>query len=129
MAASEAEEKILAEKDVTGRAAWVRFFSELTGNLRYPYGGESLTQSAILAKLYQPDREVRRSAAGAFTDVLRGQLPTMTYIFNTLAADKASDDRLRKYSSLPVEEERCYTNSSQHWCGSATRWISTTRWG
>lgn len=96
---TEAEEKILAEKEVTGRSAWTRFFSELMGNLRYPFDGEPLTQSAILAKLYVPDREVRRRAAQAFTDVLRVQLPTLTYIFNTLAADKASDDRLRKYPS------------------------------
>lgn len=94
---TEAEEKILAEKEVTGRSAWTRFFSELMGNIRYPFEGEELTQSAILAKLYLPDREVRRRAAQAFTDVLRGQLPTLTFIFNTLAADKASDDRLRKY--------------------------------
>ena len=29
---SEPEEKILAEKSVTGRSAWGRFFSELMGN-------------------------------------------------------------------------------------------------
>ena len=96
---TEPEEKILAEKSVTGRSAWARFFSELMGNTRYPFDGEELTQAAILAKLYDPDRSVRQRAAQAFTDVLRQQLPTLTYIFNTLAADKASDDRLRKFPS------------------------------
>ncbi len=96
---SEPEEKILAEKSVTGRSAWARFFSELMGNTRYPFDGEELTQAGILAKLYDPDRSVRQRAAQAFTDVLRQQLPTLTYIFNTLAADKASDDRLRKFPS------------------------------
>ena len=94
---SEPEEKILAEKSVTGRSAWGRFFSELMGNTRYPFDGEELTQAAILAKLHEPDRALRQRAAQAFTDVLRGQLPTLTFIFNTLAADKASDDRLRRY--------------------------------
>jgi oligoendopeptidase F len=94
---SEPEEKILAEKSVTGRSAWARFFSELMGNTRYPFDGEELTQAAILAKLHEPDRDVRQRAARAFTEVLRGQLPTLTFIFNTLAADKASDDRLRHY--------------------------------
>ncbi|GIV81457.1 MAG: hypothetical protein KatS3mg051_0811 [Anaerolineae bacterium] len=42
---------------------------------------------------------MRQRAAQAFTDVLRQQLPTLTYIFNTLAADKASDDRLRRFPS------------------------------
>jgi len=96
---SEPEEKVLAEKSVTGRSAWARFFSELLGNTRYPFDGEELTQAAILAKLHVPDRDVRQRAAQAFTEVLRGQLPTLTFIFNTLAADKASDDRLRHYSS------------------------------
>ncbi|MEP0762174.1 MAG: M3 family oligoendopeptidase [Chloroflexota bacterium] len=96
---SEPEEKILAEKSVTGRSAWARFFSELMGNTRYPFDGEELTQAAILAKLHEPDRDVRQRAARAFTEVLRGQLPTLTFIFNTLAADKASDDRLRHYPS------------------------------
>ena len=94
---SEPEEKILAEKSVTGRSAWGRFFSELMGNTRYPFDGEELTQAAILAKLHEPDRALRQRAAQAFTEVLRGQLPTLTFIFNTLAADKASDDRLRRY--------------------------------
>jgi len=96
---SEAEEKILAEKSVTGRDAWVRFFTELTGNLRYPFNGKDLTQSGILSKLYEPDRTTRSTAAQSVPAVLRGQLPTLTYVFKTLAADKASDDRLRQYST------------------------------
>jgi oligoendopeptidase F len=96
---SEPEEKILAEKSVTGRNAWIRFFSQLMGSLRYPFDGGELTQSDILAKLYETDRDVRTRAAESVTGVLKSQLPTLTYIFNTLAADKASDDRLRNYPS------------------------------
>lgn len=95
---SEPEEKILAEKSVTGRNAWVRFFSEVMGNTRYLFEGEELTQSAVLAKLYSPDRDTRQKAAQVVTDTLREKLPILTYVFNTLAADKASDDRLRNYS-------------------------------
>lgn len=94
---SEPEEKILAEKSVTGREAWQRFFDELMGSARYPFEGEDLTQSGILAKLYEPDRDVRQRAAQVVTDVLREKLPMTTYVFNTLVADKASDDRLRHY--------------------------------
>lgn len=94
---SEPEEKILAEKAITGEEAWTRFFSELMGNARYPFDGEELTQAGILAKLYVPDRDVRQRAAEAFTSVLKEKLPVLTYVFNTLAADKASDDRLRHY--------------------------------
>lgn len=96
---SEPEEKILSEKAVTGRSAWGRFFSEVMSNTRYPFEGEELTQSDILAKLFLPDRDVRKRAATAFTEVLREKLPILSFVFNTLAADKASDDRLRNYSS------------------------------
>ncbi|MBN1681066.1 MAG: M3 family oligoendopeptidase [Anaerolineae bacterium] len=94
---SEPEEKILSEKAVTGREAWTRFFSQLMGNMRYPYDGQELTQSEILAKLYVGDRDVRKGAADSVTQVLQSNLPTLTYVFNTLAAEKASDDRLRSY--------------------------------
>ena len=94
---TEPEEKILSEKAVTGREAWVRFFTEVMGAARYPFDGEELTQSAILAKLYEPDRAVRQRAAESVTGVLRDKLPILTFVFNTLAADKASDDRLRRF--------------------------------
>ncbi|NLE52551.1 MAG: M3 family oligoendopeptidase, partial [Chloroflexi bacterium] len=94
---SEPEEKILAEKSVTGREAWVRFFTELMGSARYTFDGQQLTQSGVLAKLYDADREVRHRAAASLTEGLRQHLPITTFIFNTLAADKASDDRLRRY--------------------------------
>ena len=60
---------------------------------------KTLTQSGILSKLYDPDRTIRQRAAQVVTDVLHEKLPTVTFIFNTLAADKASDDRLRAYPS------------------------------
>ncbi len=94
---TEPEEKILAEKAVTGRDAWVRFFTEVMGATRYPFDGQDLTQSALLAKLYEPDRAARQRAAESLTGVLREKLPVLTFVFNTLAADKASDDRLRKF--------------------------------
>lgn len=96
---SEPEEKILSEKSVTGRDAWVRFFTELMGSARYSFDGQEVNQSVILSKLYEPDRDVRQRAAQSVTDTLREKLPILTYIFNTLAADKASDDRLRSYPS------------------------------
>jgi len=48
---SEAEEKILAEKAVTGRNAWVRFFEEVHGIARYALDGQELTRDQVLARL------------------------------------------------------------------------------
>lgn len=94
---TEPEEKILAEKAVTGRSAWNRYFDETLGAARYTLDGQALTQQEILSKLYEPDRDLRRRAALAFTEGLAAQQRTLTYVFNTLLADKASDDRLRRY--------------------------------
>ena len=96
---SEKEEQLLAEKAVTGRSAWVRFFSQLMGASRYQFEGEELTQSQILSKLHDVDREVRRKAADSITDGLREQAMQTTYVFNVLAADKASEDNLRQYDT------------------------------
>jgi oligoendopeptidase F len=94
---SEPEEKILAEKSVTGRAAWVRLFEEVHSAARYELDGESLAQHAVLSRLYRPERAMRQRAAKAFTAGLQGNLRLSAYILNNILADKASDDRLRNY--------------------------------
>jgi len=92
---SEPEEKVLSEKNITANQAWTRYFDETLGATRYELNGEALTQEEILSKLHEPDREGRREAARAFTEGLRENRRTLTFVFNTLLADKASTDRLR----------------------------------
>ena len=94
---SEPEEKILSEKAVTGSQAWTRFFDETLGSMRFELDGDTLTQEEILSTLYESDRERRRDAALSFTEGLKENQRTFTFIFNTLLADKASTDRLRGY--------------------------------
>jgi len=96
---SEPEEKILAEKSVTGRSAWVRFFEEVHSGMRYELDGERLPQQTVLARLYDPERERRRQAAEAFTAGLQSLTRINTYIFNNILLDKASEDTLRGYPS------------------------------
>ncbi|MFZ2486615.1 MAG: M3 family oligoendopeptidase [Anaerolineae bacterium] len=96
---SEPEEKLLTEKSVTGREAWTRFFEEAHGAARFELDGETLTRDQVLSKLYALDRPLRERAAAALTAGLRAMQRTNTYIFNTLLADKASDDQMRSYSS------------------------------
>jgi oligoendopeptidase F len=90
---SEPEEKILAEKAQTGSAAWSRLFAELMAQVKV--GDESL--EVALSRLMSPDREVRRRTAEAITAALAPGLRTRAFIVNTLALDKAIDDRLRRY--------------------------------
>lgn len=96
---SEPEEKLLAEKSITGRDAWARFFDEVLSAARFEFEGQSLPEQVVLAKLYDVDRDVRQRAAASVTSGLNSVLRTTTYIFNTILADKASDDMLRSYPS------------------------------
>jgi oligoendopeptidase F len=111
---SEPEEKILTEKSLTGANAWTRLFEELTSAIEVtlpPPGatqaqaadgasaaeGEKVALDVALSRLALADREVRRTAAEAVTAALAPGLRTRAFLFNTLLADKATDDRLRKY--------------------------------
>ena len=94
---TEPEERILTEKAVTGISAWVRFFEEVMNDIPFVMNGERLTESDVLSRLYRPERDVRRKAARAMTEGLQGHLRILTFIFNMVGADKATDDRLRSY--------------------------------
>jgi len=96
---SEAEEKLLIEKSVTGRSAWIRLFNQIDSTLMVTYEGEAIPKEEVLAKMYAPDREVRRKAADAMTAALQSRKMELSYIFNVLTADKAADDRLRGYAT------------------------------
>ena len=96
---SEPEEKLMSEKAVTGRNAWTRLFEEQTSAIKValPEEDEPVALEVALSKLASPDRELRRVSAEAVTVALEPGLRTRAYIFNTLAADKATDDRLRDH--------------------------------
>jgi oligoendopeptidase F len=96
---SEVEEQLLVEKAVTGRNAWTRLFSQIMGAVRYTFDGEELTQPQILSKLHDRDRDVRAQAAASITAGLQARSMELAYIFNTLVADKASEDKRRGYAT------------------------------
>src|SRR5215212_7650453 len=94
---SEPEEKILAEKSLTGRNAWSRLFEEQAAAITVALDGDEVSLEVALARLFAPDREVRRHTAERVTEALQPGLRTRAYILNTLLADKMVDDRLRNY--------------------------------
>jgi oligoendopeptidase F len=125
---SEPEEKILTEKALTGAGAWTRLFEELTSAIEVTLpcagepgveagtgagkqdgaaqasgggsdAGEQVALDVALSRLALPDRELRRTTAEAVTAALAPGLRTRAFLFNTLLADKATDDRLRRYPS------------------------------
>lgn len=96
---SEKEEQILSAKKVTGRSAWNRYFDETMGAARFELDGEELTQQEVLSKLHEPDRDLRKCAHASLTETFKEHSRTLTFIFNTLLADKYTDDKLRGYNS------------------------------
>lgn len=96
---SEAEEQISIEKQVTGSAAWTRFFTQLTSAFRFDWLGEEVNMTAVLNKLHDADRDAREMAWRKLTDKLREKSMELSFIFNTLILDKANSDRRRGYPS------------------------------
>lgn len=93
-------EKLFLEKSVTSNAAWDRLFNETIASLRFTVQGEEMPLEPTLNKLQDPDGEVRKAAAGAISEVLRGQLRVFTLITNTLAKDKEISDRWRGFKDV-----------------------------
>jgi oligoendopeptidase F len=117
---SEPEEKLLDEKAITGKMAFGRLFEETISSLKFPYPAPSplplspgtpgergrgerdilqLSLQEILAKLYDPDREVRRLAAEGLSSTLNDNSRLLTFIFNNIVLDHQSDTQLRHFSS------------------------------
>lgn len=94
---SEEQEQILSAKSVTGRAAWVRFFDETLGAAKFELDGEQLTEQEVLSKLHEDDRDLRKRAHASLSKTFGELSRPLTYIFNTLLADKYTNDKLRKY--------------------------------
>jgi oligoendopeptidase F len=94
---TEPEELVMTEKAVTGRSAWSRLFSEVTSMITVDLDGVAVSLEEALSRLTSPDRDHRRTAAEAVTTALEPGLRTRAFVFNTLLADKAVDDRLRAY--------------------------------
>jgi oligoendopeptidase F len=90
-------EKLLHEKYVAGRAAWVRLFDETIADLRFPFRGKDLTEPEALDLLSDRDPEVRREAALIIGEVLAKNIRTFALITNTLAKDKEIEDRWRRF--------------------------------
>ncbi|MFN1834374.1 M3 family oligoendopeptidase [Balneola sp. MJW-20] len=93
----EKQEQILSAKSVTGRSAWVRFFDETLGAAKFELDGKELTEQETLSKLHESDRSLRKKAHASLTQTFQDLSRSLTFIFNTLLADKSTNDKLRDY--------------------------------
>jgi oligoendopeptidase F len=90
-------ERLLHEKEVTGRAAWSRLFDETVAAMRVPVLGQELTVSDALNKLSDRDRAVREAAGRAIGEAFGSRVKLFSLITNTLAKDKEIADTWRHY--------------------------------
>jgi oligoendopeptidase F len=98
---SEPEEKVINEKDNTGRNAFGRLFSEITSSLTFPIEQEGRTEdrnlSQILSLLHEPDRALRQRAMDTLYHGLSQHGQVLTFTYDTLIQDHLTMDRLREY--------------------------------
>jgi oligoendopeptidase F len=98
---TEPEEKVINDRDNTGRNAFGRLFSEITSSLTFAFEkqGEKadFNLSQILSLLHEPDRALRQSAMDTLYQGLSQQGQVLTFIYDTLIQDQLTMDRLRSY--------------------------------
>jgi oligoendopeptidase F len=104
---SEREEKIINEKDNSGRNAFGRLFSEITSSLTFLLerdgDKQELNLSQILSLLHEPDRALRQRALEILYRGLSQHGQTLTFIYDTLIQDHLTMDRLRGYPNPMIQ--------------------------
>ncbi len=95
----EEQEQVLSAKSVTGRSAWVRFFDETLGRAKFELDGKEYSEQEVLSKLHDSDRGLRIRSHASLTEKFKELAHPLTFVFNTLLADKSTNDKLRNYKS------------------------------
>src|SRR5262249_29441665 len=99
---SESEEKIVNEKNNTGRNAFGRLFSEITSSLSFMLEIDSKhaqrNLSQMVSLLHHPDRTLRQRAMGTLYSGLAAHGQVLSFIYDTLIQDHLTMDRLRLYA-------------------------------
>jgi oligoendopeptidase F len=78
-------------------AQWPRLFDETLAAMRISAEGDELTLSEALNRLSDPQDARRRAAAEGLSVALGSRAGTMALVLNTVAADKALEDRWRGF--------------------------------
>ena len=90
-------ETFLAERGPIS-AQWPRLFDETLAAMTVKAGKDELTLSEALNRLSDPKATRRKAAAEGLNQALAARAPTMALVLNTVAADKALEDRWRGFA-------------------------------
>ncbi|MBX3476322.1 MAG: M3 family oligoendopeptidase [Brevundimonas sp.] len=89
-------ERFIAERGPI-TAQWPRLFDETLAALRVEAGNDDLTLAEALNRLSDPKATRRQAAAEGLNLALAERVPTLALVLNTVAADKAMEDRWRGF--------------------------------
>lgn len=92
-------EKLLIEKNISGRNAFVRLFDETVNNLTFSYRDKTLNSQEIFDLLSNEEELVRKDAAKAIGKTFGDNIKIFAFITNILAKDKAVDDKWRGFEN------------------------------
>ena len=90
-------EKLLHEKSITGRTAWVRLYDETLSAIPFSFQGDTITLPEILNYQSSKDPHIRKEAALSLCEGLQKNISVFTLITNTLAKDKEIEDTWRRF--------------------------------
>ena len=97
---SDEVERLLHEKTITSRNAWIRLYGEIMADIRFSIDGKrqkEMTLTETLNLLSDKRSVNREKAAKALNYGLEKNIRTFALITNTLAKDKDIEDQWRKY--------------------------------
>jgi len=88
-------EKLLQEKSITSRSAWIRLFDDTIASLKFPFKGKNLSSAEIFNFLSDKKESNRKKSAKVVSAVLKGNISLFASITNNLAKDKSINDKWR----------------------------------
>ena len=91
-------EHLLHERYIVGSAAWSRLFDETMADMRVTVGRKEMPIEGALHLVSDKDGKKREAAAHALAKAFKDKIRLFALIMNTLAKDKAIDDKQRSYS-------------------------------
>lgn len=98
---SDEMEKFLHDQSVVGATAWNRLFDETMAGLSFDIDGKMMNLEVTLNLLSDSDRSTRKKGTEALMKVFKQNIALFSRITNTLAKEKAIEDRWR---GLPSPE-------------------------
>ncbi|HZB97750.1 MAG TPA: M3 family metallopeptidase [Candidatus Sulfotelmatobacter sp.] len=96
---SDAEERILFEKSLTGIVAWRRLYTHLVSEIRVTVRDRDISLEEAFGLLEQQEASLRSDAAAGISRALLQGVSTRALVVNNVVLDGEIDARLRGYSN------------------------------